>query len=58
MYLIINLAVGGKWPFNELGVKPVDSMAPERLSAGADLIQADYPAEMIVKSVKVAALKR
>jgi hypothetical protein len=58
MYLIINLAVGGKWPFNELGVKPVDSMAPERLSVGADLIQADYPAEMIVKSVKVAALKR
>ena len=53
MYLIINFAVGGKWPFNELNVQPIDSVSPDRLSAGADLIQADYPAEMIVKSVKV-----
>ncbi len=56
MYLIINFAVGGKWPFNELNVQPIDSIAPERLSAGADLIQSDYPAEMIVKSVRVSAL--
>ncbi len=54
MYLIINLAVGGKWPFNELNVQPIDSVSPERLSAGSDLIQGDYPAEMIIKSVKVA----
>jgi serralysin len=58
MYLIINFAVGGKWPFNELNVQPIDSVSPDRLSAGADLIQADYPAEMIIKSVKVTALKR
>jgi beta-glucanase (GH16 family) len=58
MYLIVNFAVGGKWVFNELNVQPIDSMSPERLSAGADLIQADYPAEMIVKSISVSALKR
>jgi glycosyl hydrolase family 16 len=57
MYLIIQFAVGGKWIFNELGVLPVDSVSPERLSAGSDLIQADYPAEMIIRSVKVSALK-
>jgi beta-glucanase (GH16 family) len=56
MYLIINFAVGGKWPFNELGVQPIDSLAPDRLSAGSDLIQSDYPSEMIIKSVKVSAL--
>src|SRR5271167_675162 len=56
MYLIVNFAVGGKWPFNELNVQPIDSVAPERLSAGADLIHSDYPAEMIVKSVRVSAL--
>lgn len=55
MYLIVNFAVGGKWPFNELNVQPIDSVSPERLSAGADLIQADYPAEMIIKSIKVTA---
>ena len=53
MYLIINFAVGGKWPFNELNVGQTDSVAPDRLSAGADLIQGDYPADMVVKSVKV-----
>jgi len=58
MYLIINFAVGGKWPFNELNVQPIDSISPDRLSAGADLIQSDYPAEMIIRSVKVTALKR
>jgi hypothetical protein len=58
MYLIINFAVGGKWVFNELNVQPIDSMSPDRLSTGADLIQADYPAEMIIKSISVSALKR
>jgi hypothetical protein len=55
MYLITNLAVGGKWPFNELNILPIDSMTPERLSAGADFIQPDYPAEMIVKSISVTS---
>jgi hypothetical protein len=57
MYLIIQFAVGGKWPFNELNVQPIDSMSPERMSAGSDLIQGDYPAEMIIKSVRVTAIK-
>jgi hypothetical protein len=57
MYLIINFAVGGKWPFNELGVQPTDSVAPDRLAQGSDLIQSDYPSEMVVKSVRVSALK-
>jgi hypothetical protein len=57
MYLIINLAIGGKWPFNELNVQPVDSVSPERLSAGSDLIQSDYPADMIIRSVKVTSFK-
>jgi hypothetical protein len=57
MYLIINFAVGGKWPFNELNVQPIDSVSPDRLSAGSDLIQADYPAEMIIRSVNVTAFK-
>jgi hypothetical protein len=57
MYLIINFAVGGKWPFNELNVQPIDGVSPERMSAGANLIQGDYPGEMILKSVKVAAVK-
>jgi Glycosyl hydrolases family 16 len=57
MYLIINFAVGGKWPFNELNVGPIDGVSPERLSAGSDLIQGDYPADMIIKSVRVTAHK-
>jgi Glycosyl hydrolases family 16 len=57
MYLIIQFAVGGKWPFNEVGVQPVDSVSPDRLAAGSDLIQSDYPAEMIIKSVKVSEVK-
>jgi hypothetical protein len=57
MYLIINFAVGGKWPFNELNVLPIDSVSTDRLSAGADLIQSDYPSEMIIKSVRVSALR-
>ncbi len=58
MYLIVNFAVGGKWAFNELNVQPIDSMSPDRLSAGSDLIQADYPSEMIIKSISVSALKQ
>jgi Glycosyl hydrolases family 16 len=57
MYLIVQFAVGGKWPFNEAGIQPVDSISPDRLAAGADLIQADYPAEMIIKSIKVSEPK-
>jgi glycosyl hydrolase family 16 len=57
MYLIINLAVGGKWPYNELNVQPIDSVSPDRLSGGADLIQGDYPADMIIRSVKVNRIK-
>jgi hypothetical protein len=57
MYLIIQFAVGGKWPYNELNVQPIDSIAPDRLAMGSDLIQGDYPAEMTIKSVKVSALK-
>jgi hypothetical protein len=56
MYMIVNLAVGGKWPFNELNVQPIDSVSPDRLSAGSDLIQGDYPADMIIRSVKVTRL--
>jgi hypothetical protein len=58
MYLIVNFAVGGTWPFNELNVQPIDSVSPDRLSAGADLIETDYPADMIIKSVKVTAFER
>ncbi|HEY2675429.1 MAG TPA: glycoside hydrolase family 16 protein [Steroidobacteraceae bacterium] len=57
MYLIVQFAVGGKWPFNELNVQPIDSIAPDRLAAGSDLIQSDYPSEMVVKSIRVSALK-
>lgn len=53
MYLLINLAVGGQWPYNEVGIKPIDSIEPERLERGADVIQDDYPATMIVKSVNI-----
>lgn len=53
MYLIVNFAVGGKWVYNELGIKPIDDRSPERLNRGSDLIEADYPAEMIIKSIIV-----
>jgi Glycosyl hydrolases family 16 len=56
MYLIVNLAIGGKWPFNELSVLPIDSISPDRLSAGSELIQGDYPADMVIRSVKVTRL--
>ncbi len=54
MYIIINLAVGGKWAFNELGIAPIDGRAPRRLVKGADLIEKDYPAQMIIRSLKVS----
>ena len=53
MYLIINFAVGGTWPYNELGISPIDSRDLERLARGASAIAADYPSEMIVRSVLV-----
>jgi beta-glucanase (GH16 family) len=53
MYMIINLAVGGKWPYNEVGIQPIDGIAPERLNKGADMIEPNYPAVMIVKSILV-----
>lgn len=53
MYLIINLAVGGSWAANELGLEPVDDISPERLNRAADLIQEDYPAAFVIKSVWV-----
>lgn len=57
MYLLINLAVGGTWPYNELGVHPIDSTDPERLARGADLIQNDFPADMVVRSVRIEQMK-
>jgi len=54
MYIILNLAVGGKWPYNELKIPPIDGTSTERLTQGADLIEAEYPAEMIVKSIRVS----
>lgn len=53
MYLIINLAVGGKWVFNELGIMPINGRAIERLNAGVENILTDYPADLVVKSVIV-----
>ena len=54
MYVLITFAVGGKWAFNELGVSPIDGITAERLEAGASTIEADYPAEMIIRSVKIS----
>jgi len=56
MYLLANLAVGGKWPYNELRVQPIDGMDPERLARGADLIESDYPAALVIRSITVEAL--
>jgi len=53
MYLIINLAVGGKWVFNEMGIMPINGKTKERLNAGAENILTDYPADLVVKSVSV-----
>ncbi len=53
MYLLINLAVGGKWAYNELGIDPIDGIEPERLLRGSKLIADDYPASIIIQSVEV-----
>ena len=53
MYLLVTLAIGGKWPYNELGIRPIDGTSPERLEAGAAAIEPDYPAEMIIRSVRI-----
>jgi hypothetical protein len=55
MYLIVNLAVGGKWPYNELEVEPINDRSSTRLSKGSDLIQDDYPADMVIRSIKVTS---
>ncbi len=54
MYIIVNFAVGGKWVFNELGIMPIDGRSPERLTRGANIIEKDYPAQMIIRSIKVS----
>ena len=53
MYLIINLAVGGKWPYNELGVQPIDSVDEKRLQKGSLQIANQYPDTMTIKSVQI-----
>lgn len=53
MYILINLAVGGHWAYNELGIKPIDGKDQERLLRGTNAIKADYPATMVVKSVEI-----
>jgi hypothetical protein len=53
MYMLVTFAVGGKWAFNELGINPIDGIGPERLEAGASMIESDYPSEMIIRSLKV-----
>ncbi|MFK5598193.1 family 16 glycosylhydrolase [Methylobacterium sp. HMF5984] len=56
MYLLINLAVGGKWPYNELKIKPTDSMEEERLVRGTNEISSDYPDKLVIKSIKIINL--
>lgn len=53
MYVIANLAIGGKWVGNELGIKPIDSKTEERLSRVSDVIETDLPAEMIIKQIQI-----
>jgi beta-glucanase (GH16 family) len=53
MYILVTLTIGGNWPFNELQVLPIDCRSPSRLAAGADLIENDYPASLILKSITV-----
>ncbi|RTL61891.1 MAG: glycoside hydrolase family 16 protein [Hyphomicrobiales bacterium] len=57
MYLLVTLAVGGKWPYNELGIQPIDGTSPERLETGATRIEPDYPAEMLIRSIRVEPLR-
>jgi hypothetical protein len=54
MYVLATYAVGGKWPYNELNVQPIDGQTPVRLGAGSNLIEGDYPSDMVVRSIKVA----
>ena len=53
MYLIINLAVGGKWPYNELGIAPIDGIDEKRLSLGSAKISPGFPDSFILKSVDI-----
>lgn len=53
MVLLVNFAVGGKWAYNELGIKPTDGRSDERFREGADKIAADYPDDMVIKSISV-----
>lgn len=53
MHVLINLAVGGKWVYNELGIPPIDGTSDARLVAGAAEIESDYPTEMVIKSLDV-----
>jgi len=55
MYLLVTYAVGGKWPFNELGIQPTDSMDPARLGNGSNLIEHDYPSDMVIRSITVSS---
>lgn len=54
MYILINLAVGGHWAYNELGILPIDGKDQERLLRGVNAIKADYPATMVIKSVEIS----
>ena len=56
MYLLINLAVGGKWPCNELEIEPIDDMSPERLNRCANSFEAGCPTDLVLRSVRVEKL--
>jgi len=56
MYLLVNLAVGGKWPCNELGIQPIDGRDPERLERCVSTFENDYPADMVIRSITVLPL--
>lgn len=53
MYLLITFAVGGKWVYNELGIEPMDGGDADRLEVGAAAIESDYPAELVIRSIKI-----
>lgn len=57
MYVLINLAVGGKWALNELKIYPIDGTSPERLEQGSEVIAHDYPTKMIIKSITIEKLE-
>ena len=56
MYILINLAIGGKWVCNELGILPIDSRKPKRLKEANEIISDQYPSDLIIKSVIVESL--